>query len=70
MIEYFGIKNEKVIKDLVFLIKSKKYEMIIKSIKYFFDHFSDEKLYLPNNINLSELKLESVKSTLKNLKSL
>jgi len=70
MIEYFEIKNEKVIKDLVFLIKSKKYEMIIKSIKYFFDHFSDRKLYLPNNINLSELKLESVKSTLENLKNL
>ena len=39
MIEYFNIKDKSVIEDLTMLIKSKKYEIIIKSIIYFFDIF-------------------------------
>jgi len=44
MIEYFKIEDKKVIKDLKMIINSKKYEMIVKSIKYlfviFFEKFS------------------------------
>ena len=68
MIDYFKIENETVKKDLKILIKSKKYEMIVKSIKYFFDHFSEQKLDLPQNINLSDLKLQTLKSVLNELK--
>ena len=35
MIEYFDINDENKKKDLVIIIKSKKYEMIVKSIKFF-----------------------------------
>ena len=69
MKDNFGIKEKQVIKDLKMIIKSKKYEMIVKSIKYFFDCFQGKKLYLPRNINLSEMKLENLKSTLRELKS-
>jgi len=72
MIEYFKIKDNKVIKDLNMIINSKKYEMIVKSIKYFFDiffeKFSKKKLTWPQNINLSEMELKTLESTLKQLK--
>jgi hypothetical protein len=57
MIDYFNINNKSVIKDLKMLINSKKYEIILKSIKYFFDNCLDKKLNLPKNINLSELRI-------------
>ena len=69
MIDYFNIKNESVRKDLKMLINSKKYEIIVKSIKYFYDNFLDKKLNLPKNINLSELSLDNLKSTLIHLKN-
>ena len=69
MIEYFNINNKSVIKDLKMLINSKKYEIILKSIKYFFDNCLDKKLNLPKNINLSELSLDILKSTLIQLKN-
>jgi len=50
------------------IINSKKYEMIVKSIKYFFDNLSDKKLILSKNINSSEMKLETLKTTLEDLK--
>ena len=70
MIDYFNIKNKSVINDLTILINSKKYEMIVKSIKYFFDNFSDKKkeLILPKNINLSEMDLRTLRNTLNDLK--
>jgi hypothetical protein len=70
MIDYFNIKNKSVINDLTILINSKKYEMIVKSIKYFFDNFSDKKkeLILPENINLSEMNLKTLRNTLNDLK--
>ena len=69
MISYFNIKNKTVIEDLKMIIKSKKYEMIIKSIKYFFENFLNKKLILPvKNINLSEMNLNSIKKVLNELK--
>ena len=50
------------------IINSKIYEMIVKSIKYFFDNFKEKKLILPKSINLSEMDLTTLKRTLKNLK--
>ena len=69
MVDYFSIKDKGVISDLKMIINSKKYENIIKSIKYFFNNFLDKKLILPRNINLSEMNLETLKSTLKDLKT-
>ena len=68
MIEYFNIKDKSLIKDLTILIKSKKYEIIIKSIIYFFDNFTNEKLNLPKYLDLSQLKLEELKKILNDLK--
>ena len=36
MVNFFNIKNEKTKEDLSIIIKSKTYEMIVKSIKFFF----------------------------------
>ena len=65
---YFEIKDPKVVEDLKMIINSKKYEMILKSIKYFFDNFLNKKLILTENINLSELDLNTLKNTLGDLK--
>ena len=69
MIEYFNITDKNVIQDLKKIINSKKYENIVKSIKYFFDNFTDKKLlYLPKDINLSDMNLKTLTTTLKKLK--
>ena len=70
MIKYFEIKNTEIIKELKMIINSKKYENIVKSIKYFFDNFSNKKLTsLENiNINLSEMSLSILLKTLNQLK--
>ena len=71
MIEYFEIKDNKIKKELKMIINSKKYEKIVKSIKYFFDNFSNKKLTsLENmNINLSEMNYSILLKTLNQLKS-
>ena len=63
MIEYFEIKDKHTILDLEILIKSKKYEVIIKSIKYFFDCLN-KKLVLPTYLYLSDMNLTKIKSVL------
>ena len=68
MIDYFSIKSPTSINDLKMIINSKKYEMIVKSIKYFFDNISGKKLILPGNIILSEMDLKKLKITLEDLK--
>ena len=68
MINFFNINDEKKIEELTIIIKSKKYEMVVKSIKFFFDNFSGKKLNLPRNIELSEMNLKDLKRTLKYLK--
>ena len=42
--------------------------MIVKSIKFFFENFSNKKLILPKHIELSEMDLKDLKRTLKILK--
>jgi len=68
MVDYFDIKKEETIEDLSIIIKSKAYEMVVKSIKYFFENFSNKKLILPKNIELSKMNLKDLKRTLKILK--
>ena len=68
MVKYFKIKNEKTIKDISMIIKSKTYEMVVKSIKFFFENFENRKLTLPKNIDLSEMNLKNLEKTLKDLK--
>ena len=67
MITNFDIKNKSVIKDLKMLINSKKYEIIVKSIKDFFKNFLNKELKFKDN--LSEMSLENLKSTLNQLKT-
>ena len=68
MIENFDIKDKQLENDLKIFFKSKKYEIDIKSIKYFFDAFLDKKLTITKFINLSEMNLKQVKSILVKLK--
>ena len=73
MIEYYKIKEQKdLIHDLTIIFKSKKYEMDIKSIIFFFENFN------PNDINwnskfpkceiLSTIDFEKLKNILEDLK--
>ena len=68
MIDYFGIKNEQLVKDIKIFFKSKKYEIVIKSIKYFFENFLSTKLTIPEEIDLSKMKLKNIKRILEKLK--
>ena len=69
MIDYFNIKDDEEKENMKIIIKSKKYEMDVKSIKFFFENFSNKKLTLPKNIDLSTMKLEDLKRTLNKLKN-
>ena len=69
------IKNleiqEKYKEDLEIMFKSKKYELDVKSIKYFFDIFCKDSLDLlknPEELDLSKMKLGDLKEKLKELK--
>ena len=68
MIDYFNIENEIVINDLKMIINSKKYEMIVKSIKYFFSECLEKNLEIGDE-KLSKMELKTLKNTLNNLKS-
>ena len=76
VIKYFEIKDKKVlIKELTLIFKSKKYEMDLKSIIYFFENFQNndnkddwiKKLSVKYN-NLSEMDLKDLEIKLKELK--
>ena len=68
MILYFNIEDTKTKEDLYIIIKSKIYEMDIKSIKFFFENLPNKKLILPKNIEFSEMNLKDLKRTLQRLK--
>ena len=68
MIKYFDIKQQTVKDDLTMIINSKRYEMILKSIIYFFDNFFNQQLDWPKNKDLSKMNLETLKIILKDLK--
>ena len=70
MIKYFNITNDETKKDLRIIIKSKIYEKVVKSIKFFFENFGNKKLVLPSNIEFSEMKLNELKIKLKDLKKI
>jgi len=55
--------------DLSIIIKSKRYEMVVKSIKFFFENFQNKKITLPKNIELSEMKLIDLKRSLDKLQN-
>ena len=74
---YFNLKGkDELIKDLTIIFKSKKYEMDLKSIIYFFENLNfkndkedDWNKKLPSKFkNLSEMNLEELKKNLKELK--
>jgi hypothetical protein len=66
MKKYFTITDKNAINDLKMLIKSKKYEMIVNSIDYFFRYFLNKDLNLPEKMrNLSDQPLIYLKSALK-----
>ena len=67
-IKYSGTER-KYEEDLIIIFKSKKYEIDIQSINFFFDNLSVKKL--PNfneQIELSKMKLKKLKETLKKYK--
>ena len=72
--QHFGITNEKLIDDLNILFKSKKYELEINSIIFFFQFFENENTDWNNKIpetykNLSEKDFTDIKSILLALKN-
>ena len=69
MIDYFKI-NDKNKEDFEIILKSKKYEIDAKSIKYFFDIFDSNILQFPNNLDLSKMSLKDLKTVLGNLEKL
>ena len=78
MIKYFNIDEkfkdneslkEEYKEDLKILFKSKKYEMDVKSIKFFFDKVLYQKQDLPDNLELSKMKFDEVKKALYDLKN-
>ena len=78
MIDYFKINEKKeLINELTIIFKSKKYEIDLKSIIYFFDNLNIENGYDKDKWNekisnkyktLSEMNLEDLKNNLKELK--
>ena len=68
MINYFNIE-EKYQEDLEIIFKSKKYEMDIKSIQYFFDTFHSNTLNF-SELDLSTMNLQQLKETLKKIQTI
>ena len=68
MITICNITNDETKEGLNILIKSKKYEIVVKSIKFFFENFGNKKLILPKNIELSKMNLKQLNTNLKVLR--
>ena len=73
MIKYYGIKNKDLIDDLTILFKTKKYEMDINSIIYFFEFFQINNDSWNNKLskkykNLSKKNNKDIKTYLEELK--
>ena len=69
MIDYFVIKEKTKKEELKIIIKSKKYEMVIKSIRDFFINIEKKLTTLPEDIELSKMDLKDLKRILNDLKS-
>ena len=73
MVNFFKIKEKALTNDLTIIFKSKKYEIDLKSIIYFFESFQKDNNDWNNKlsskyINLSGIELEELKKNLKELK--
>ena len=68
MIEYFVIKELTKKEELKIIIKSKKYEMVVKSIRDFFINIVNRLITLPEDIELSKMDLKNLKYILNDLK--
>ena len=69
MVEYFNIIDENKKNDFILMIKSKKYEIIIKSIKFLIEDCLNKQLpSLPKDLELSKMNLTKLKIALKDLK--
>ena len=71
-INYYNINDEKLIDELTILFKSKKYEMDIKSIIFFFEYFEKDNVEWNNKLKINqeswEKDFKTIKTDLKNLK--
>lgn len=61
MIDYFVIKELTKKEELKIIIKSKKYEMVVKSIRDFFINIVNRLITLPEDIELSKMDLKNLK---------
>ena len=77
--KYYDIKNKELINELTILFKSKKYELDIKSIKFFFKYLNeniihdnnkehDKGMLLLNSLNEWEDNFQTIKKNLEQLK--
>ena len=74
LIEYYDIKDENLIDELTILFKSKKYELDINSIIFFFEYFEKDnkdwnnKVSKEKYLNLSQKDFKEIRNSLKDLK--
>ena len=69
MISYLNIIDENSQRYFIILIKSKKFEIIVKSIKFFIENcFNKQLITLTKDLELSNMNLTDLKSILKDLK--
>ena len=66
LIEHYEIKDENLIDELTILFKSKKYEMDIKSIKFFFEYFEKDNVEWNNKLTINQISWEDDFKTIKN----
>ena len=66
LIKHYDIKDENLIDELTILFKSKKYEMDIKSIKFFFEYFEKDNVEWNNKLTINQISWEDDFKTIKN----
>ena len=73
LINYYNINDEQLIDELTILFKSKKYEMDIKSIIFFFENFEKDNEEWNNKLKINlkswEEDFKTIKKDLENLKT-
>ena len=76
MVKYFKITDEKLISELTIILKSKKYEIDLKKINFFFqclifqnEQNKDNWINFDKYKDLSEMNLEELKKSLEDLKN-
>ena len=67
-IDFYEIKDDNLQKDLTILFKSKKYEIDINSMIFFFEYFDKENIQLNKYKDLSKKNFKDIKDTLEDLK--